>query len=124
LRGFYKKALHDKNENYFEIVKQEVDLSHPSHDGIQGKIWLTVQVMTQDEANVRQAAIGNYKDEPNDWPVLPKPDRPETSFNPLRIDKWICFYAKKFKGKVIVGCIICWVVLILALIIYLIVKFK
>lgn len=32
---------------------------------------------------------GYRRDEPNEYPVLPKPDRPETSFNPLNPMGWM-----------------------------------
>jgi len=128
LRGFYKKAQREKKDSNikYHCVGPEraedkgedfyVSLTDPNAQGPQGKIKLTVQLLTQDESGVRRAAIGNYTNDPNNWPVLPKPDRPETSFPWYRFDKFMCQCFKKFKGKFICGCIICWLVIIIIIV--------
>jgi hypothetical protein len=62
-------------------------------------------------------AAGFGRDDPNENPVLPKPDRPETSFNPLRVDKYfknVLWARNKWK---VYACLACCVVIIIIIII-------
>jgi len=115
LRGFFKKALRDK-EPFSELDKQWVSLTHPNFEGVQGEIQLSVQLLNRDESLIKDAAVGNYKNEPNQFPVLPKPNRPESSFGWWRLDKYLCMGLKKVKGKIIICCVIILAIAILLIV--------
>eukprot|EP01114_Cavostelium_apophysatum_P012665 TRINITY_DN2890_c0_g1_i2.p1 TRINITY_DN2890_c0_g1~~TRINITY_DN2890_c0_g1_i2.p1 ORF type:complete len:2032 (+),score=608.70 TRINITY_DN2890_c0_g1_i2:72-6098(+) len=84
LRPFYKKAFKNKSSRE-SLSKQWISMTHPSAQGVQGKIQVSFELLSLDEASRFPAGLG--RKEPNDNPFLPKPDRPETSFNPFRLDK-------------------------------------
>lgn len=110
LKGFYNKTKHKKLP-YNAIEKQWVDLTHPNYEGVQGRMLLTIQLFSQSEAIAKSAGVG--QEEPNRFPHLPPPVRPETSFNPFRLDKQFCLYFKKYR----IYCIIALVILFLLVVV-------
>ena len=63
---------------------------------------ISFELLSLEEAKRRPAGYG--RKEPNDNPHLDEPVRPETSFNPLRLDKMISKVVwGQNKGKIIAG---------------------
>jgi len=125
LRSFFMKAWKNKSDRE-TLDKEWIMMTHSSEPGKpQGHVLVSLDIMTLEEAKRRPAGFG--RGEPNDNPPLPKPDRPETSWNPLnplnaikgfRDNIW-----KNYKWKVIGcvgGCVAC---IIIAIIIYLAIVF-
>lgn len=118
-RSWYKKVYRHKKERD-ALKRQWVSLKHPAFEGVQGEIEVTFELLTANEAAKDPAGLGRKG--PN---ALPAPVRPDTSFNPFRIDKWfsVMFWGK-YKWKIL-GCVICVVlVVVIALILYLLSFFR
>lgn len=99
------------------LVKQWVTLGHPNYEGPQGRVEVSIDLVNHEEA-VR-SPVGKGRDPPQS---LPPPVRPDTSFNPFRVDKMITKVIwRNHKGKIIIGIVI--LVIILILIIVLLLKF-
>ena len=60
---------------------------HFVHSGSTGRVKVTLELLNKEMAEARPN--GFRRDEPNQYPVLPKPDRPESSFNPLNPMGWM-----------------------------------
>ncbi len=54
--------------------KNWIKMTLPGQDGIQGQVCLTLELLSQEMANKLPAGFG--RDDPNDNPVLEKPNRP------------------------------------------------
>lgn len=102
-----------------ELERQWITMTHPNYKGPQGKLELSIEVMPKFEADTMPAGLG--REMPNQNPVLPKPERPESSFNPWRVDKQISFFMRR--NKLVIGIIIAVVVLLIAALIAIVVKF-
>jgi len=83
LRPLFKKA--QKRNQSLHIKRQWLKMYRTGVDGEQGRVEVTIDLLTRHDANNRPAGRG--RDEPNAHPFLPEPTRPESSFSPLRIDK-------------------------------------
>jgi len=119
LRSFFNKAYKKKSSS--ESLKQQwLKMTHPSATGIQGQVLVSMELLSQDEVARKPAGYG--RKEPNENPTLPEPDRPESSFNPFRLDKQFNrigkMMFKKYKKKIILCAIITSIILILVLILY------
>jgi hypothetical protein len=77
-----------------KMDRQWIELHHPNYEGPQGRVEMSVEIVPEEVARLHP--VGKGRDEPNTDPVLPPPDRPERSFNPLRVDKWVSFGLKTF----------------------------
>jgi hypothetical protein len=121
LRPFYMKSY--KNKSKSDIIdKQWITMTHPAATGVQGKVLTTVELLTLEEALNRPAGYG--RKEPNTNPFLPEPVRPETSFNPFRLDKFASKIIWGQNKKKIIAVIVCVVVtIILILILWLVLQF-
>ena len=106
-----------KNKNETENIEQQwVVMTHPAFPGVQGEVLVSFELLTMEEAKRKPAGFG--RKEPNDNPHLPEPVRPETSFNPLRLDKMISKVVwGQNKGKIIggIGICVCLILLIVIL---------
>jgi len=115
LRPLYTRAY--RNKSLREILDHQwISMTHPSAIGIQGKVLVTFELLSKDEADRKPAGFG--RSAPNDNPVLEKPNRPETSFNPLRLDKMVSkVIIGQHKGKIaaVCGCIVVVIILIIVL---------
>jgi len=119
LRSFYKKAHNNKSDR--EILAQQwLIMTHPAAQGPQGKILVSFELLSAEEARRRPAGFG--RSEPNQNPHLPEPVRPESSFNPLNPFKSFKFFGgvfwKKIRYKLLAACICCLILLILIIFIY------
>lgn len=122
LRPFFKKA-YKKGSARESLEKQWIVLTHPAAQGTQGQVLVTFELLTEEEAARLPAGFG--RKEPNENPHLDPPKRPETSFNPFRIDKMISkVIIGKNKGKIGIAVCICCTCIILFLVIYLSIQFK
>jgi hypothetical protein len=82
----FKKAF--KTGKGFEYADQFLNCYHPDTPGVvQGRVKVTIELLNKEMADARPN--GYRRDEPNQYPVLPKPDRPESSFNPLNPLGWM-----------------------------------
>jgi len=117
LRPFYMKSYRQKLDHN-SLDHQWIVMTHPNATGVQAKILVTFELLSKAEAMRRPAGFG--REEPNDNPPLAKPVRPETSFNPLRIDKMMSkVVIGQNKGKIALVLGIIVVVLLLIIILYL-----
>jgi len=115
-RGLYKKAYKTKKAQ--SIDKQWIVMTHPNYEGPQGKVLISLDLLP--EAEARQKPVGLGRSEPNQFPVLPKPDRPDTSFGWWRVDKYFKNVLWRKYRWYVLGCCVCLVLIILIpLIIYL-----
>lgn len=115
LRPFIKK-VYKKASPCESLEKQWISMYHPAAQGLQGEACVSFELLTEEEAQKRPAGFG--RKEPNDNPHLDEPKRPETSFNPLRIDKMISkVVIGQNKGKIALVCGAIVVVLVIILII-------
>lgn len=86
LSKFFRKSY--KNDKGFEFKEKWVQLFHPNEPNeVKGEVKVTVELLTKEMAEARPN--GYRRDEPNPYPVMPKPDRPESSFNPLNPAGWM-----------------------------------
>jgi len=121
-KSLYKRAYRQKSSRQ-EIEKQWVTMTHPAATGTQGQMEVSFELLDLEEARRRPAGMG--RSEPNENPHLDPPVRPETSFNPFRIDKMISKVLwQQHKWKVYIGCGICIAIVIAAIVIYLIILFS
>eukprot|EP00027_Filamoeba_sp_ATCC50430_P012373 CAMPEP_0168566368 /NCGR_PEP_ID=MMETSP0413-20121227/14383_1 /TAXON_ID=136452 /ORGANISM="Filamoeba nolandi, Strain NC-AS-23-1" /LENGTH=1321 /DNA_ID=CAMNT_0008598385 /DNA_START=51 /DNA_END=4013 /DNA_ORIENTATION=- len=84
LKPFFKK-FYEKKSDRESLPKQYLTLTKTGETGVQGKVQLTIELMTEEESKRRPAGLG--RGEPNANPFLDKPNRPETSFSWWRMDK-------------------------------------
>ena len=85
LTGILRRAYNDRCS--VQLEQQWVSLMHPNFGAKpQGRLQISLDVLTASDALARPAGKG--RDPPNQHPFLPEPVRPDTSFNPFRIDKW------------------------------------
>jgi len=115
LRPFYWRAYKRKSSR--EIMdRQWIDMGHSSKEGIQGKALVTFEILTIEEAQKYPAGLG--RGAPNQNPFLEEPKRPETSFNPLRLDKFITKVAigQNKKKIMIVGAILIVILIVIIII--------
>jgi len=122
LRPFFNKIYKNKSDRE-TLEKQWLVMTHPAFQGTQGNVLSSFELISFPESQRRPAGFG--RKEPNENPHLDPPVRPETSFNPLRFDK----YASKVvwgqnKGKIIGVCICIVVIILLFIIIYLAIIFR
>lgn len=108
LHSFYRKAYANKSDRE-TLSRQWISMTHSSNPGqLAGEVEVTFELLSREEANRFKNGFG--RSEPNDHPQLPPPKRPETSFNPLSIDKYITkVFWKNSKWKIygIIACICC-----------------
>jgi hypothetical protein len=122
LRSFYKKAYRNKSARE-SLVKQYVAMTHPSAQGIQGQMNVSIELLTLEEAKRFPAGFG--RGEPNQNPFLEEPPRPASSFAPWRLDKYASELGwKKYKWYIIGVCACICVIIILIIIIYLAIVFR
>jgi len=114
LTGLCRKAFNAKTTQ--KVERQWIEMLHPNYGKQpQGKLELSMQLLTATDALAKPVGLG--RDEPNQFPTLPAPNRPETSFNPFALHK--VFYHlvwKKYKPYVIAGCVciaLCFLLLLL-----------
>eukprot|EP01119_Soliformovum_irregulare_P020127 TRINITY_DN648_c0_g1_i1.p1 TRINITY_DN648_c0_g1~~TRINITY_DN648_c0_g1_i1.p1 ORF type:complete len:1282 (+),score=464.21 TRINITY_DN648_c0_g1_i1:141-3986(+) len=120
-KSLYKRAYKQKSSRQ-EIEKQWVTMTHPAATGTQGQVEVSFELLDLEEARRRPAGMG--RSEPNENPHLDPPVRPETSFNPFRLDKMISKVLwQQHKWKIYIGCGICIAVIIAIIVIYLLVVF-
>jgi len=120
LNGFFKKAYKDEAGTSHTIDKQFITLTHPNFEGPQGRVEVSIELLTDEEA--RRLPAGKGRGEPNQNPHLEEPDRPDTSFNPLNPFSFISKVIwRKNKPKIICVCV-CILVLILIPVILVVVK--
>lgn len=83
-----------------------------------GKIEMELELLTQDECDVRPAGVA--REEPNENPHLEPPKRPETSFmwftSPWKTFKYIIW--KNYKWKLLILIIIIFLVILVLLFVY------
>jgi len=116
LAGFFKKAFKDHEKASHSIDKQFIVLTHPNYQGPQGRLEISIDLLTEEEA--RKYPVGLGRKDPNQYPHLPPPDRPETSFNPLNPASWISKVLwKQHRGKFICCCVILVVVILIPLLV-------
>jgi len=83
-------------------------------------VEVQIDLVTAEEA--RAKPVGKGREEPNDFPFLPPPDRPETSFAPFRPDQYIQqVFWKRYKFK-LCGCCIVFGIIALAIIVVWVLK--
>eukprot|EP00727_Mastigamoeba_balamuthi_P006292 m51a1_g2283 putative C-tail anchored protein (1298) ;mRNA; r:389989-394502 len=106
LRALCRRAYAERRS--VSLPRQWVSLLHPNYDGPQGKVELTVDLLTEDEA-LRNPA-GKGRDPPN---ALPEPNRPKTSFAAWRVDQYFNHFVwKRFRIPIIIGFILLVLVLL------------
>jgi len=122
LRTFYKKAYRNKSARE-SLAKQFIAMTHPSHQGIQGQIDVSIELLTLEESKRSPAGFG--RGEPNTNPFLEEPPRPKTSFAPWRLDKYVSEVGwKKYKYYVIGALSLVCCVILTIIILYLAIVFR
>jgi len=123
LRSFFNKMYKKRSTREF-LNKQWLAMTLPAQTGLQGEIEVSIELLTAEEAARLPAGFG--RDEPNTNPFLPKPDRPETSINPLLNPFGMIknVYWKKYRWKVYLAIGLCCCCIILIIVIYLATFFK
>jgi hypothetical protein len=107
LRGLCRQAY--KGKKSVSLPRQFAALTHPNYSGSQGKIELTVDLLTEDEA--RRNPVGKGRDPPC---PLPFPKRPDTSFAFWRFDKYITkLFWGKYKCCIITSIVVAVIILII-----------
>jgi len=122
LRPFYMKVWKNKM-NRDSLAQQWITMTHPNASGPMGKVMVSFELMTLTEAASNPAGLG--RGEPNSNPHLDEPKRPETSINPLRVDKMftkVLIGQNKGKIALIAGVVIC--IILTIIIIYLSIVFR
>jgi len=115
LRSFYKKAYRDRAPRQ-AIPKQFISMTHPSAQGIQGEMDVSIELLTLEEAKRFPAGFG--RGEPNQNPFLEAPPRPASSFAPWRLDKYVSEVGwKKYKWYIIgaLSCVCCIIITIIVI---------
>jgi len=114
LRSFFAKAYKSKNgKSTWEIPKQFIAMYHPNTEGVQGRVEVQIDLLTVEEALSKP--VGKGREDPNQYPVLPPPERPETSFSPFRPDQYVKqVFWKKYRGKIMC----CGVILVLLILLH------
>jgi len=117
LSGFFKKAFKDQSSLSHAIERQFIVLTHPNYEGPQGRVEVSVDLLTEESA--RKLPAGKGRGEPNQNPFLAPPDRPDTSFNPLNPFSYISKVLwRKNKYKVIGACVCLLFVVLLPLLLF------
>lgn len=113
LKGIFKK-MYRENRPIQRLPKQWIDLTDPRTLKLQGSIEMSIEILTKLEAN--RMPVGKGRNEPD---ALPTPNRPSSSFNPLRFDKYIVegFWERQ-KSKIYLSGTICCTIFILIVAIY------
>ncbi|KAJ3432654.1 c2 calcium-dependent membrane targeting [Anaeramoeba flamelloides] len=115
LTGLCRRAY--KNKSAQTIKKQFISLLHPNFEDDQGQIEISLEILTQAEAESKPAGFG--RKDPNSNPFLDKPVRPYDSFAPWRLDKYAVIGFNKHKGKLLCAALCCIIILIMFIVIYL-----
>ena len=95
-------------------------MGHPNFPNVQGRVLLSVQLFSRSEALARPAGFG--REEINDNPFLPKPNRPALSDGFLK--GILCGRIPQLFAKFKLCCIITGVAILGLIILLLILKFK
>ena len=102
----------------FDTAHTYLTCTHTHTHILQGKLELEIEVLTEEEANLKPAA--KSRDEPNQNPHLEEPNRPATSFlwftSPLKTFKHIIW--KHYKWHIIGTIVIILLVILLVIFIY------
>jgi hypothetical protein len=99
LLGLFKKCYKAKHGD--ELPQQWIKMTHPNFEGTQGKIELTLQLLSESEAKGKPNGLGRA--EPNQYPELSTPNRPKSSYPPWRLDKAAGDFLWKHKWKLIIA---------------------
>jgi hypothetical protein len=118
LRSLFKKFYKDNLKEH-ALKRQWVAMTHPKTPGVQGEVEVSIEVLTAELAATRAAGFG--RDAPNANPELPPPKRPETSFNPFRLDKMAKMAWKRNRWKVYLCCAACLLLIIIIVVIWVII---
>jgi len=111
---YFRRAF--KTDRGFEFTERWIDCYHPNWpDKVQGRVKVTLELLSKARADDKPNGYG--RGEPNQYPVLPPPNRPDDSFNPLNPLAWIKYGAKGLKAKVcgFVTPLIIFLIIIIAL---------
>eukprot|EP00762_Andalucia_godoyi_P001218 ANDGO_04901.mRNA.1 Synaptotagmin-4 len=102
LLGLFKKCYKSKTGD--ELPQQWIKMTHPNFEGTQGKIQLTLQLLTESEAKGKPNGVG--REVPNQFPELSTPNRPNSSYPPWRIDKAAGQFLWAHKWKIIITIVV------------------
>jgi hypothetical protein len=115
LSRFFKRAY--KTGKGFELADQWLTCYHPNSPGVsQGSVKVTIELIDKAMADAKPNGLG--RDEPNVFPHLPKPNRPESSFNPLNPLGWLKLGTGALMRKLKWAAAISLVLVIIFIIIY------
>ena len=96
LKGMLSRAYRAKTGS--ELDKQWIKMTHPNFEGVQGRVELTIQILTDSEAKGK--AAGSGREEPNQYPELTVPHRPSTSYPPWRLDRKFSNFLWQYKWRI------------------------
>jgi len=100
LDGLFRQVVASASRNV-RVRKQDLPMTHPSRPGIQGTCEIEMEILSREEEGSKPAARG--REDPNRYPHLPDPDRPETAFGFWRVDKYFQHMVwKKYKWYLLV----------------------
>jgi C2 domain len=109
-----KRAL--KSQKMFKFEEKWLEMFHPNEGAaVRGRVKVTMELLSKELADSLQC--GNARDEPNNYPFLPKPDRPDDSFNPLNPLGWMKLGGGALFGQAKKMCAILAVVAVIVLLI-------
>lgn len=110
LGGVLKVAYKTKCDQ--SISKQWVTMTHPMFPGPQGKVELSLDFVS--DSHAKSSPAGKGRNKPNQDPMLEEPQRPETSFPPWAVHKYVKFTFRAYKKRILFwGCIVIVVILVI-----------
>lgn len=114
LDKYFKRAF--KRDQGFEFKEKWLSCFHPDKPGVcQGEVKVDIELLTKDVADIKKNGYG--RDEPNQFPVMAKPNRPDDLLNnPLG---WVGKGFASMRRKMIMGMITSAIIGIVIMIIYL-----
>lgn len=112
LSKYFKRAY--KTDKGFEFTEKWIQCYHPDFGAaVQGEIQVTLELLPKEIADIRPN--GYRRDDPNQYPFLKPPIRPESSFNPLNPLGWIKLGGGAFMKQARYFCIVLGILAIIML---------